>query len=91
MDHLLPATGVANYVTTVLVPELAVLLVKEDMRARDQTARGKFFRRVRILGRHYTKTREAWCGILTCGLAFSNAGDVVGTSLASVSASPSVP
>jgi hypothetical protein len=31
MDHLLRTT----------VPELAVLLIKEDMRARDQTARGK--------------------------------------------------
>ena len=32
-------TGVADYVVTVLVPELAVMLIKEDMRACDEEAR----------------------------------------------------
>jgi hypothetical protein len=38
-DRLLRATGVADYVVTVLVPQLAVMLIKEDMRAGDEEAR----------------------------------------------------
>lgn len=38
-DRLLRITGVADYVVTVLVPELAVMLIKEDMRACDEEAR----------------------------------------------------
>lgn len=42
-DRLLCTTGVADYINTVLVPELAVMLIKEDMRVGDEMAR-------RILG-----------------------------------------
>jgi len=35
----LRATGDADFITTVLVPELAVMLIKEDMKACDETAR----------------------------------------------------
>lgn len=38
-DKLISSGGVSGYVQTVLVPELAVLLVKEDMRVDDETAR----------------------------------------------------
>ena len=38
-DRLVRITGVADYVVTVLVPELAVMLIKEDMRACDEEAR----------------------------------------------------
>ena len=36
-DRLLRATGVTDYIITVLVPELAVMLVKEDINACDKT------------------------------------------------------
>ena len=32
-------TGVADYVVTVLIPELAVMLIKDDMRVCDKEAR----------------------------------------------------
>lgn len=32
-------TGVSNYVNTVLMPELAMMLIKEDMRIGDEKAR----------------------------------------------------
>jgi hypothetical protein len=38
-DRLLRNVGVGNYVVTVLVPELAVMLIKEDMKVDDETAR----------------------------------------------------
>jgi RTC4-like domain len=38
-DRLIRATGVSDFVITVLVPELAVMLVKEDMKVCDKTAR----------------------------------------------------
>jgi hypothetical protein len=38
-DKLMRTTGVADYLVTVLVPELAVMLIKEDMRAGDEEAR----------------------------------------------------
>ena len=46
--------GVADYVVTVLVPELAVMLIKEDMKCM-MRQRDKFYRRVRTLGRRYMK------------------------------------
>lgn len=38
-DRLMRTTGVADFVVTVLVPELAVMLIKEDMRTGDEEAR----------------------------------------------------
>jgi hypothetical protein len=38
-DRLMRATGVGSYVVTVLVPELAVMLVMEDMKVCDESAR----------------------------------------------------
>jgi hypothetical protein len=38
-DRLLRMVGVGAYVVTVLVPELAVMLIKEDMEVDDETAR----------------------------------------------------
>lgn len=38
-DRLLRSVGVADYVVTVLVPELAVMLIKEDMTVCDERAR----------------------------------------------------
>ena len=39
-DRLLRMVGVGAYVTTALVPELAVMLIKEDMKVDDdETAR----------------------------------------------------
>ena len=38
-DQLVRTTGVGLYVTTVLVPELAAMLVKEDMKVCDASAR----------------------------------------------------
>jgi hypothetical protein len=38
-DGLIRTTGVSDFVITVLVPELAVMLVKEDMNVCDKTAR----------------------------------------------------
>jgi hypothetical protein len=38
-DPLLRMVGVGAYVVTVLVPELAVMLIKEDMKVDDETAR----------------------------------------------------
>ena len=37
--QLLRTTGVADYIITVLVPEIAVMLIKADMRACDEDAR----------------------------------------------------
>ena len=39
-DKIISSGGVSGYVQAVLVPELAVLLVKEDMRVDDEEARG---------------------------------------------------
>ena len=38
-DRLLRMVGVGAYVVTVLVPELAAMLIKEDMKVDDETAR----------------------------------------------------
>lgn len=38
-DKLMRTAGIADFVVTVLVPESAVLLIKEDMRAGDEEAR----------------------------------------------------
>ncbi len=38
-DRLISSTGVADYILTVLVPELAVMLIKEDMKGSDKMAR----------------------------------------------------
>lgn len=38
-DNLVKTAGVAGYAQAVLVPELAVLLVKEDMNVSDEEAR----------------------------------------------------
>lgn len=38
-DKLISSGGVSGYVQAVLVPELAVLLVKEDMQVEDEAAR----------------------------------------------------
>ena len=38
-DHIVKAAGVVPYAQAVLVPELAVRLVKEDMGVPDETAR----------------------------------------------------
>jgi hypothetical protein len=38
-DHIAKTAGVAGYAQSVLVPELAVRLVKEDMDVSDETAR----------------------------------------------------
>jgi hypothetical protein len=38
-DQLLRKVGVSSYVVTVLVPELAVMLIKEDMKVGDEAAR----------------------------------------------------
>lgn len=38
-DKIISSTGVSGYVQAVLVPELAVLLVKEDMKVDDEEAR----------------------------------------------------
>jgi hypothetical protein len=38
-DRLLREVGVGAYVVTVLVPELAVMLIKEDMKVDDEIAR----------------------------------------------------
>jgi hypothetical protein len=39
-DKIISSGGVSGYVQAVLVPELAVLLVKEDMGVDDEEARG---------------------------------------------------
>lgn len=39
VDHIAKTAGVAGYAQAVLVPELAVLLVKEDMKVNDESAR----------------------------------------------------
>ena len=38
-DRLVSAAGVAGFVQGVLVPELAIMLVKDDMRVDDEQAR----------------------------------------------------
>jgi hypothetical protein len=38
-DGLMRTIGIGHYVITVLVPELAVMLVKEDMKVCDESAR----------------------------------------------------
>ena len=38
-DELIKTAGVAGYTQSVLVPELAVLLVKDDMKVNDEDAR----------------------------------------------------
>lgn len=38
-DPLIQATGVSGFIQTVLVPELTVMLVKEDMKVGDKRAR----------------------------------------------------
>jgi hypothetical protein len=38
-DQLMRMVGVGAFVVTVLVPELAVMLIKEDMKVDDETAR----------------------------------------------------
>ena len=38
-DGLMGAIGIGHYVVTVPVPELAVMLVKEDMKVCDESAR----------------------------------------------------
>lgn len=38
-DRIISSGGVSGYVQAVLVPELAVLLVKEDMKVDDEEAR----------------------------------------------------
>jgi hypothetical protein len=38
-DDLIKTAGVAGYTQSVLVPELAVLLVKDDMKVNDEDAR----------------------------------------------------
>jgi hypothetical protein len=38
-DGLIHASGLIYYVVTVLVPELAVMLIQEDMKVCDETAR----------------------------------------------------
>jgi hypothetical protein len=39
VDNILKTAGVAAYAQTVIVPELSVLLVKEDMKVNDEDAR----------------------------------------------------
>lgn len=39
VDHIIKTAGVAAYAQAVLVPELAVHLVKEDMNVNDESAR----------------------------------------------------
>lgn len=39
VDHIVKTAGVAGYAQSVLVPELAVILVKEDMGVNDESAR----------------------------------------------------
>lgn len=39
VDHIVKTAGVATYAQAVLVPELAVHLVKEDMNVDDESAR----------------------------------------------------
>lgn len=38
-DWLLRIVGVAEYITSVLIPELAVMLIKDDMKVCDERAR----------------------------------------------------
>lgn len=38
-DHIVKTAGVAGYAQSVLVPELAMRLVKEDMQVSDESAR----------------------------------------------------
>jgi hypothetical protein len=38
-DWLLRIVGVAEYITSVLIPELAVMLIKNDMKVCDKRAR----------------------------------------------------
>lgn len=38
-DPMIKAVGVAGYTQSVLVPELAVLMVKDDMKVNDEDAR----------------------------------------------------
>jgi hypothetical protein len=39
LDRLIRASGLTYYVITVLVPELAVMLIQEDMKVCDEAAR----------------------------------------------------
>lgn len=38
-DGVIQSTGVAGFIQAVLVPELTMMLVKEDMKVNDETAR----------------------------------------------------
>ena len=38
-DRFIRTTGVSDFIITILMPELAVMLVKEDMKVCDKTAR----------------------------------------------------
>ena len=48
-DKLMRITGVTDFVVTVLVPELVVMLIKEDMRVDDEEAQ-RIFQESRSLG-----------------------------------------
>jgi hypothetical protein len=50
-DGLIRVSGLIYYVITVLVPELAVMLIQEDMKVCDETAR-HILQSVRIWERH---------------------------------------
>jgi hypothetical protein len=51
-------TGIADFVVTVLVPELAVVLIKEEW-GQAMRRRGGSLRRVGGWGRYYAKMRHA--------------------------------
>jgi hypothetical protein len=55
--------GVAAHVATVLAPEVAVILIKEDMEVCDERARRIL---ERALGRRYTERSETYSGTLIC-------------------------
>lgn len=57
-DRLARATGICSYVITVLVPELAMILVKDDMKVCDRSAR-EILRESAGLERCCTKISEA--------------------------------
>lgn len=48
MHRFIYTTGVADYILTVLVPELAVMLIKEDMKMCDKMARQTLRESVRL-------------------------------------------
>ena len=48
IDPFLRTVGVADYVNAILVPELAVMLIMEDMRVDEKVARNIFYQSARL-------------------------------------------